>query len=154
MSCFGPEPLDAPFHAGGPLSGGFKKLFALTRCLLREPRYLFLDEPTTGMDPEVKFEFIEPMRRNCAGKTTLVVDHDILWQLRFCDHFIVLDQGKLVQQGTGIELLGRPGVFRELFDEQTQVIRDLSGVLELIKATPGSPEAVPAEVIAARAVAK
>ncbi len=153
VACFGPNPLDAPFQAGGPLSGGFKKLFALTRCLLRQPRYLFLDEPTTGMDPEVKFEFIEPMRRNCAGKTTLVVDHDILWQLRFCDHFIVLDKGKLVQQGTGMGLLGQPGVFRELFDEQTQVIRDLSGVLELIKATPGSPGAVPAEVIADHATA-
>ena len=92
------------------------------------------------------------MRRNCAGKTTLVVDHDILWQLRFCDHFIVLDRGKLVQQGTGMELLSQPGVFRELFDEQTQVIRDLSGVLELIKATPGSPGAVPVEVIADKAL--
>ena len=153
MAGCGPNPLDAPFQAGGPLSGGFKKLFALTRCLLRQPRYLFLDEPTTGMDPEVKFEFIEPMRRNCAGKTTLVVDHDILWQLRFCDHFIVLDKGKLVQQGTGMELLSQPGVFRELFDEQTQVIRDLSGVLELIKATPGSPGAVTAEVIADKAMA-
>lgn len=151
VSCFGPNPLDAPFQAGGPLSGGFKKLFALTRCLLRNPRYLFLDEPTTGMDPEVKFEFIEPMRRNCAGKTTLVVDHDILWQLRFCDHFIVLDKGKLVEQGTGMELLNGRGVFRELFDEQTQVIRDLSGVLEVIKTTPGAAGAVPAEVIAEKA---
>ena len=150
VSCFGPNPLDAPFQAGGPLSGGFKKLFALTRCLLRQPRYLFLDEPTTGMDPEVKFEFIEPMRRNCAGKTTLVVDHDILWQLRFCDNFIVLDKGKLVQQGTGMELLNQPGVFRELFDEQTQVIRDLAGVMDLIKATPGAPAAVPAEIIEAK----
>ena len=113
VTCFGPEPLDAPFQAGGPLSGGFKKLFALTRCLLRNPRYLFLDEPTTGIDPEVKFDFVEPMRRNCVGKTTLVVDHDILWQLRFCDHFIVLDKGKIVQQGTGMELLNQRGVFRE-----------------------------------------
>ena len=153
VSCFGPTPLDAPFQAGGPLSGGFKKLFALTRCLLRQPRYLFLDEPTTGMDPTVKFEFIDPMRRTCAGKTTLVVDHDILWQLRFCDHFIVLDRGKLVQQGTGTELLNQPGVFRELFDEQTQVIRDLSGVLDVIRATPGAPSAVPADVIADKALA-
>ena len=150
-TCFPGDTLDAPFMAGAPLSGGYKKLFALTRCLLRQPRYLFLDEPTTGMDPEEKFGLIEPMRRMGAGKTTLVVDHDILWQLRFCDHFIVLDHGKLVEQGTGMELLNKHGLFRELFDEQTQVIRDLAGVLELIKATPGSPGAVSAESIAQKA---
>ena len=53
-----------------------------------------------------------------------------------------------MEQGTGMELLNRRGLFRELFDEQTQVIRDLAGVLELIKTTPGSPGAVPAEVVA------
>ena len=115
----GGDPLDTDFHAGEALSGGQKKLFALTRCLLRDPAYLFLDEPTTGMEAETKFDFVEPMRRSCHGKTVMVVDHDLLWQLRFCDYFLVLDGGRIVEHGVGRELLERDGVFRHLFDEQT-----------------------------------
>ena len=121
------NPLDIAFHAGEALSGGQRKLFALTRCLLRDPEYLFLDEPTTGMEAETKFDFVGPMRRSCRGKTVVVVDHDLLWQLRFCDYFLVLDGGKVVEHGTGRDLLKRDGPFRKLFDEQT------AGVFKLLR---------------------
>ena len=135
------DPLDADFHAGEPLSGAQKKLFALTRCLLRDPDYLFLDEPTTGMEAETKFDFVGPMRRSCRGKTVLVVDHDLLWQLRFCDSFLVLDGGKIVEQGTGRELLKQHGVFRQLFDEQTAgLVKLLRTLQELELPTPVSGE--------------
>jgi len=110
----GKDPLDRPFAAGMGLSGGQLRLFALTRCLLRSPRILFLDEPTTNMDNVEKSELIPKMRKACAGKTVVVVDHDINWLLRFCDYFIVLEGGKVVQQGTGDELASQEGVFREL----------------------------------------
>ena len=57
----------------------------------------------------------------------LVVDHDLLWQLRFCDYFLVLDGGKVVEQGSGRELFRRHGPFRRLFDEQT------TGVVKLLR---------------------
>jgi ABC-type multidrug transport system fused ATPase/permease subunit len=113
----GDEPLGKPFAAGSGLSGGQKKLFALTRCLLRKPSVLFLDEPTTGMGPMEKFPLIETMRRSLAGKTVVVVDHDIVWQSRFCDHFHVLNDGKIIQSGTATELLAREGLFKELYNE-------------------------------------
>ena len=126
------DPLDAAFHAGEALSGGQRKLFALTRCLLRDPEYLFLDEPTTGMEAETKFDFVRPMRRSCQGKTVIAVDHDLLWQLRFCDYFLVLDGGKIVEQGSGRDLLKRHGAFRKLFDEQTaSVVKLLRTIQEL-----------------------
>ncbi len=109
--------LDKPFAAGAGLSGGQKKLFALTRCLLRKPSVLFLDEPTTGMGPMEKFPLIDTMRRSLEGKTVVVVDHDIVWQSRFCDNFHVLNDGKIIQSGTADELLAREGLFRELYDE-------------------------------------
>ena len=130
------DPLDAAFHAGEVLSGGQRKLFALTRCLLRDPEYLFLDEPTTGMEAETKFDFVEPMRRSCQGKTVLVVDHDLLWQLRFCDYFLVLDGGKIVEQGHGRELLKQHGVFRQLFDEQTASLVKLLRTLQELDVRP------------------
>lgn len=113
----GPDALDKPFAAGAGLSGGQKKLFALTRCLLRKPSVLFLDEPTTGMGPMEKFPLIDTMRRSLDGKTVVVVDHDIVWQSQFCDYFHVLNDGKIVQSGTSKELLAQDGLFKELYDE-------------------------------------
>ncbi len=113
----GKDSLDKPFAAGAGLSGGQKKLFALTRCLLRKPSVLFLDEPTTGMGPMEKFPLIDTMRRSLEGKTVVVVDHDIVWQSRFCDNFHVLNDGRIIQSGTAAELLAQDGLFKELYDE-------------------------------------
>ena len=134
VEAYGQNPLDRQFGSGNLLSGGQKKLFALTRCLLRKPSFLFLDEPTTGIDPEDKFSLLQIMRQVCAGKTVLVVDHDIVgWQIPFCDRFIVLDQGKIVQTGSAAELLSAPGLFRDLFDRQTEGVRLMNEELRRIK---------------------
>ena len=112
----GKDPLNRQFAAGMNLSGGYKKLFALTRCLLRNPTFLFLDEPTTNMSNDEKYVLIPLMREACKGKTVIVVDHDLSWLTQFCDYFVVLDRGTIAQQGTAPELLARPGVLKELYD--------------------------------------
>ncbi|MDQ6626317.1 MAG: ABC transporter ATP-binding protein/permease [Verrucomicrobiota bacterium] len=114
----GSNPLDQMFvpGPGKSLSGGQTKLLALTRCLLRAPSVLLLDESTTGMGPKEKFPLIQTMREACTGKTVLVVDHDIMWQTRFCDYFLVLSEGQIIQQGTRDELLASPGLFQELYN--------------------------------------
>jgi ATP-binding cassette, subfamily B, bacterial len=111
----GKNPLDSPFAAGIGLSGGEKRLFALTRCLLRSPTFLFLDELTSNMSNDEKYVLIPMMRAACAGRTVVVVDHDIPWLIRFSDHIVVLDNGKIVQQGTPEQLLEEPGLFKELY---------------------------------------
>jgi ABC-type multidrug transport system fused ATPase/permease subunit len=111
----GPDTLDKPFAAGMGFSGGQKRLFALTRCLLRNPTFLFLDEPTTNMSNDEKYVLIPMMRAALAGRTVVVVDHDISWLVQFCDHFVVLDSGKIVQNGSSEELLACPGVLQELY---------------------------------------
>lgn len=118
----GTNPLDREFvpGPGKSLSGGQTKLLALTRCLLRSPTVLLLDESTTGMGPKEKFPLIATMREACKGETVLVVDHDIMWQTRFCDHFLVLSDGKITQQGTSQELLARPGLFKELYEAASE----------------------------------
>jgi ABC-type multidrug transport system fused ATPase/permease subunit len=117
---FGDHPLDEPFDAAGRLSGGQRKLFALTRCLLRDPRILLLDEPTTGMGPLEKYPLIEVMQHACTGRTVFLVDHDIIWQSRFCDYVLVLQTGKIIQEGTPQELRLRDGLFRTLYHEASQ----------------------------------
>ena len=120
VNSYGDSPLDHPFDAGSRMSGGQKKLFALTRCLLRDPTFLFLDEPTTGMGPLEKYPLIDVMRKACFGKTVVLVDHDIVWQSRFCDHFLVLHEGNIVQKGSAAELRSEAGLFRELYTEASQ----------------------------------
>jgi ABC-type multidrug transport system fused ATPase/permease subunit len=112
---FGPQPLETRFAGGQILSGGQKKLFALTRLLLQQPSVVLFDEPTVGMGPLEKAPLINVMREACAGKTVISVDHDILWQMGFCDRFITLDNGRITQDGTGPELLEQPGLFQELY---------------------------------------
>jgi len=111
----GPNFLDQNFAGGGLLSGGQKRLFALTRCLLRNPTFLFLDEPTTNMDNTEKYQLIPVMRAACKGRTVIVVDHDIPWLLQFSDYFLILDNGRIVQEGAGEHLLLQPGLLRELY---------------------------------------
>ena len=92
------NPLDAEFAAGRRLSGGQRKLLALTRCLLRNPAVLFLDEPTVGMDNQEKFGILGMIRQ--AAKTI-----PSWWWSRsplvaaFCDYFLVLNEGKIAERG-------------------------------------------------------
>jgi len=109
------NPLEAEFAAGRRLSGGQRKLLALTRCLLRNPAVLFLDEPTVGMDNQEKFGILGMIREAAKNHTVMVVDHDIRWLLPFCDYFIVLNEGKIAERGTGDELLARRGLFYDLY---------------------------------------
>jgi ATP-binding cassette subfamily B protein len=109
------NPLDEEFAAARRLSGGQKKLLALTRCLLRNPAILFLDEPTVGMDNKEKFSMLEIIKQALKDQTVMVVDHDLRWLVPFCNYFIVLDNGKIAEQGTSEELLARRGLFHELY---------------------------------------
>ncbi len=118
---FGEHALDEPFDAGGRLSGGQRKLFALTRCLLRDPKVLLLDEPTTGMGPLEKYPLINIMQQACSGRTCVLVDHDIVWQSRFCEYILVVHDGKVMQTGTPQELRAQEGLFRKLYNEAAQL---------------------------------
>lgn len=110
-----PITLDTELAAGRALSGGQKKLLALTRCLLLDPTFLFLDEPTVGMDNEEKFQLINKLQTATEGKTVMVVDHDVNWLLQFCDYFVVIDKGTVVEQGTMKELLSNCGLLYNLY---------------------------------------
>lgn len=109
--------LDAPFASGTRLSGGQRRLFALTRCLLRDPKILLLDEPTTGLDNKEKFDLIPILHTACAGKTVVIVDHDTRWIHRFCDHFIVLENGRTEEFASRDEVLEGSRLFAELLDQ-------------------------------------
>jgi ABC-type transport system involved in cytochrome bd biosynthesis fused ATPase/permease subunit len=105
---------DSNLAGGQILSGGQKKLLALTRCLLRMPAILFLDEPTAGVDNNEKFKLLEMLCRATEGKTVVVVDHDVNWLLQFCDYFVGLNEGRTIESGTLVEVLTNRSVIYQL----------------------------------------
>jgi ABC-type transport system involved in cytochrome bd biosynthesis fused ATPase/permease subunit len=67
------------------------------------------------MDNREKFSMLEIIKQALKGHTVMVVDHDLRWLVPFCNYFIVLDEGKIAEQGTSEELLARRGLFHELY---------------------------------------
>lgn len=87
------------------LSGGQKQRLALAMALVNDPRVVFLDEPTAGLDPQVRreiYDIIEDLRR--AKKTVLITTHYIEEAERLCDRVAVVDSGRVIAQGTPREL--------------------------------------------------
>jgi len=92
----------------GKLSGGQKQRLAIALALVHEPRVVFLDEPTAGLDPQVRreiYDIIEEMRRE--KKTVLLTTHYIEEAERLCDRVAIIDQGKVIALGSPRELKQR-----------------------------------------------
>ena len=83
---------------GRGLSGGQRQRLAIARALLRDAPVLVLDEPTTGLDNENATLILESIRRLMAGKTTIIVSHD-LHLVRQANRIVVLDRGRVVEEG-------------------------------------------------------
>src|SRR5512145_579029 len=88
------------------LSGGMKRRLTLARALVNDPDVLFLDEPTTGLDPQARHLIWQRLRElTQQGKTLLLTTHFMDEAERLCDRLAVLDNGKLISQGTPRELI-------------------------------------------------
>ena len=110
---------------GVMLSGGQRQRIAIARVLLQDPRVLLLDEATSALDTESERLVQEAIDRLTKEKTCLIVAHR-LSTLASCDRIVVLDQGRIVEQGPMSDLLSRDGLFRRLWEMQSS-------------ATPSSP---------------
>ena len=90
------------------LSGGQKQRLALAMALVNDPRVIFLDEPTAGLDPQVRreiYDIIEELRRE--KKTVVLTTHYIEEAERLCDRVAIVDHGQVIAQGTPRELKQR-----------------------------------------------
>ncbi|MGW9112118.1 ABC transporter ATP-binding protein [Microbacterium sp. NPDC055683] len=92
---------------GDTLSGGQRQRIAIARAVLRDARIVILDEATTGLDAASGAAVREALDRLSAGRTTLVVTHALDDALA-CDRVVVLDRGRVVEQGAPDDLLARP----------------------------------------------
>jgi ATP-binding cassette subfamily B protein/subfamily B ATP-binding cassette protein MsbA len=102
---------------GAQLSGGERQRISVARAFVKNSPILILDEPTSSIDSKTEAVILDALERLMAGRTTFVVAHR-LSTLRSVSKIIVLDQGRIVEQGTHAELLRRDGVYRQLYDIQ------------------------------------
>lgn len=110
------------------LSGGQLQRLAIARAVLRDAPVLVLDEPTTGLDAIAARRIVEPLRRLMAGRTTIVITHD-LDLAPDADRILVIDQGRVVETGRHAELLALGGAYAHLHSSRRETSTDPAGPL-------------------------
>lgn len=100
------------------LSGGQKQRLSIARALITKPRILILDEAASALDPESEAIFIRNLSRIAVGRTVIMISHR-LSTLVNAHAILVMQQGKLVDQGTHQELLSRSDTYQNLWHQQT-----------------------------------
>ena len=104
---------------GASLSGGERQRIAIARALLKNAPILILDEPTSALDADTEHAVVEALERLMRGRTTFIVAHR-LSTIRRVTTIVVLEGGRVVEQGPPSALLARPGRYRAMYDLQFQ----------------------------------
>ena len=104
---------------GGRLSGGQKQRISLARAILKDAPILLLDEPTSALDAESESLVQQALERFTQGRTTLVIAHR-LSTIKNADRVVVIDEGRIVEEGSHDELMERGGLYLDLYQTQFQ----------------------------------
>ena len=101
------------------LSGGQKQRISLARALIKNPKILLLDDCLSAVDTETEEKILKNIKLLTKNKTTVIVSHRIS-SAKNADHIIILDDGKIIQQGNHEKLIKIEGYYKELFKKQLQ----------------------------------
>jgi ATP-binding cassette subfamily B protein len=99
---------------GGHLSVGQRQRIGIARAFLKNAPILLLDEPTSALDPGTESAIMDTIKELMRGRTTLIVTHRLA-TIHDVDHIVVLEHGRVVEQGRGADLIARGGVYAKLY---------------------------------------
>ena len=101
------------------ISGGQWQRLGIARAFFRSPNILILDEPTSSVDAKSEYEIFRSIIKKQQGKSTVIISHRFS-TVRRAEKIIVLDHGKIIEQGTHSELIAQDGVYKEMFELQAE----------------------------------
>jgi ATP-binding cassette subfamily B protein len=99
---------------GVSLSGGQKQRIAISRAMLIDPELLIFDDALASVDAETEEKILDAFLQTRRGRTNILVAHRVS-TLQHADHIIVLDEGRIVQQGSHDQLAEQPGLYRDIY---------------------------------------
>ena len=110
---------------GVNISGGQRQRIAIARAILKDPRILILDEATSALDTESERVVQEALNRLMVGRTSIIIAHR-LSTIKNADRILVLDKGKLAEDGTHEELMAKNGLYAHLYQIQYRTNKEES----------------------------
>lgn len=111
---------------GDTLSGGQRQLVAIARAMVRDTPIVILDEPVTGLDATSAAAVMNALQQLVRGRTAIMITHQLSIAMQSADFLVVMENGRIVQQGTHQELLESEGKYRRLYETQ------LKGIVEIV----------------------
>ena len=116
--------MDKRVHeAGVELSGGERQKLVFARAMYKQSGFLILDEPTSALDPLAESRLYQQYHQILQHKTTLFISHRLA-STSFCDRILLLDQGRIAEDGTHEELLKKGGAYAKMFRLQSQYYQE------------------------------
>ena len=108
-------------EGGSTLSGGQKQRISIARAIMKDAPIVILDEATANVDPENEKELMDAVAALTKEKTIIMIAHR-LKTVRHADRIVVVDKGRIVQQGTHEQLMQQEGIYRRFVDAREQAV--------------------------------